>query len=71
MTSIAMPKAHVDKLAAALIQVIRAPDIRARLIELGAEVMTGSPAQTNQWLTTDRARWASVIQRAGTTLEGT
>jgi tripartite-type tricarboxylate transporter receptor subunit TctC len=71
MVAATMPKADVEKLSAALISVIRIPEIRARLIELGAEVMTSSPAETTQFVQKDRERWASVIQRAGTNIEGT
>ena len=65
-----MPKANAEKLAAALIQVIRAPEIRARLTEAGAEVMTSTPQETSEFLARENKRWASVIQRAGTQLEG-
>ncbi len=71
MVSSKMPKAAVDKLNAALIQIVRSPDIRARLTELGAEVMTSTPAQTTDFVTTDRLRWAKVIERAGKDIEGT
>jgi tripartite-type tricarboxylate transporter receptor subunit TctC len=71
MVASTMPKAEVEQLNAALIRVIRIPEIRARLIELGAEVMTSSPTETTQWVATDRKRWASVIQRAGKEIEGT
>jgi tripartite-type tricarboxylate transporter receptor subunit TctC len=71
MVASTMPKAAVEQLSAALIRVIRMPEIRARLVELGAEVMTSSPADTTQWVATDRKRWASVIQRAGKDIEGT
>lgn len=71
LVSSSMPKAAVEQLSAALIRVIRAPDIRARLIELGAEVQTSSPAETTRWVQTDRERWAGVIQRAGKGIEGT
>ena len=70
LTASTMPKAAVDRLSAALVQVVRAPDIRARLVELGAEVMTSNPADTNAFITTDRKRWASVIERAGNQIEG-
>ena len=69
--SSSMPKAAVDKLAAALISVIRSPDIRARLVAAGAEVMTSSPAELNAFLVADRKRWSSVIDRAGKEIEGT
>jgi len=71
LVSNTMPKAHVEALSNALIKVIRLPEIRARLVELGAEVQTSSPVETTQWVLTDRKRWASVIERAGTQIEGT
>ena len=44
-----MPKATADKLAAALIQVIRTPDIRARLAAAGADELAGvTPGQLAQ-----------------------
>lgn len=71
MVSSSMPAADVQALSAALIHVIRMPEIRARLVELGAEVMTMSPAETTQFVLKDRERWSSVIQRAGKDIEGT
>ena len=65
-----MPKAVAEKLAAALIQVIRAPELRARLAAAGAEVMTSSPQETTEFLAKEAKRWSSVIQRAGNQLEG-
>ena len=66
-----MAKASVDRLNAALVGVIRSPELRARLVEAGAEVMTSTPADLSEFIMTDRKRWASVIQRAGAQLEGT
>lgn len=71
MVSSSMPVAEIEQLSAALIRVIRMPEIRARLVELGAEVMTSSPAETTQFVLQDRQRWAGVIQRAGKEIEGT
>lgn len=70
MVSSSMAKAAVERLNTALIQVVRLPEIRARLVELGAEVQTSSPAETTQWVSNDRKRWASVIERAGKSIEG-
>ena len=66
----AMPRAHVDKLAKALVTVVRAPDIRARLAEAGAEVMTSSPPELDGFMANERKRWSSLIQRAGARLDG-
>jgi tripartite-type tricarboxylate transporter receptor subunit TctC len=65
-----MPNANAEKLAAALIAVIRTPDVRARLVGAGAEVLTTSPKETSDFLARESKRWASVIQRAGAQLEG-
>lgn len=66
-----MPKAMVEKLSAALIAVIRAPEVRARLAGAGAEVMTSTPTELSTFLTNERKRWGDVIQKAGKELEGT
>jgi tripartite-type tricarboxylate transporter receptor subunit TctC len=65
-----MPKAAAEQLSAALIRVIRAPDLRARLAAAGAEVMTSTPQETTDFLQREGKRWAGVIQRAGKQLEG-
>jgi tripartite-type tricarboxylate transporter receptor subunit TctC len=65
-----MPKEAIEKLSGALIQVIRSTDIRARMVDLGAEVTTSSPADTSKFLLKDRERWADVIKRAGKDIEG-
>jgi tripartite-type tricarboxylate transporter receptor subunit TctC len=53
-----------------LIQVIRAPDMRSRLVAAGAEVMTSTPKETTDFLAGEARRWEGLIQRAGKLLEG-
>ncbi len=65
-----MNKAAAEKLAAALIAVIRTPEIRARLAAAGAEVMTSTPKETTDFLSAEGKRWAGLLQRAGNQLEG-
>ena len=69
--SSSMAPAQVAKLSAALISVIRSPDVRARMVAAGAEVMTSTPAEIGNFLLAERKRWSGVIQRAGKELEGT
>ena len=64
------PKAHIDKLSAALIQVIRSPDVRAKFAASGAEALTSTPKDTDAFINKDRTRWADVIRRAGKELDG-
>jgi len=66
----AMNKAAAEKLATALVAVIRMPEVRAKLSAAGAEVMTSSPKETTDFLATEGKRWAALIQRAGPQLEG-
>src|SRR5262245_18302361 len=65
-----MNKAAAEKLASALVTVIRMPDIRAKLSAAGAEVMTSSPKETTDFLAGEGKRWSALIQRAGSQLEG-
>ena len=65
-----MNKAAAERLASALVTVIRMPDIRSKLSAAGAEVMTSSPKETSDFLAAEGKRWSSLIQRAGNQLEG-
>ena len=58
------PEAVVQKLNKALITAIRAPEIRSRLAGQGAEVVTMTPAEQDQFFSKERARWASVVTAA-------
>ncbi|MFN4361933.1 MAG: Bug family tripartite tricarboxylate transporter substrate binding protein [Hylemonella sp.] len=58
------PKATVDKLNAALVQVIRSPEVRSRLTAQGAEVVTMSPEEQDQFFNKERARWQAVVNEA-------
>ena len=65
-----MNKVNAEKLATALIAVIRIPELRAKLAAAGAEVMTSTPKETSEFLTAEAKRWSGLIQRAGNQLEG-
>src|SRR5688572_21091545 len=55
------PDAVVQRLNKELITVIRSADIRSRLAGQGAEVVTMSPAEEEQFFSKERARWAQVV----------
>jgi len=65
-----MNKANAEKLAAALVAVIRSPDLRAKLAAAGAEVMTSTPKETTEFLDREAKRWSALIAKAGNQLEG-
>ena len=58
------PAAVVPYLNTALITDIRAHEISSRLAGQGAEVVTMTPAEQDQFFTKERARWASVVTAA-------
>jgi tripartite-type tricarboxylate transporter receptor subunit TctC len=63
------PAAVVARLNAELIKVIRSPEIRARLTGQGAEVVTMSPAEQDDFFKRERSRWATVVAQAGIKLD--
>ena len=63
------PEAVVQKLNKALITAIRAPEIRSRLAGQGAEVVTMTPAEQDQFFAKERARWATVVKAANIKLD--
>jgi tripartite-type tricarboxylate transporter receptor subunit TctC len=64
------PKAAVDKLSAEIQTIGKRSDIRDRLIQMGIDPVAGSPAQFEQFLRDEVAKWGKVIQQAGVKVEG-
>ena len=59
-----MPKAHVDKLAAACAKAVKAPDALKRLQGDAAEPIGSTPEQFAQFIATEQNRWQKVLKRA-------
>ena len=58
------PEAIVQKLNAELVAAIRNPEVRGRLAGQGAEVVTMTPVQQDQFFDKERRRWAQVVASA-------
>lgn len=63
------PAATVNRLNTELIKIIRNPDIRAKLSGQGAEVVTMTPVQQDDFFNRERSRWAQVVAQAGLKLD--
>ena len=63
------PDAIVQRLNKELVTIIRSADIRSRLAGQGAEVVTMSPTEQNQFFTKERERWAKVVNAANIKLD--
>jgi tripartite-type tricarboxylate transporter receptor subunit TctC len=59
------PPDVVEKLNAALREVLDTPELWKRALELGIEARASTPAEIAQRLKDDIAKWAKVIERAG------
>jgi tripartite-type tricarboxylate transporter receptor subunit TctC len=58
------PKAVVDKLQKEIAAVVRLPDVKARLLELGIVPEGNTPAEFSDYVKTDIAKWRKVIADA-------
>ncbi len=58
------PEALVQRLNKELIAIIRSADVRSRLAGQGAEVVTMTPPEQDQFFDKERARWAKVVSAA-------
>ena len=59
------PKAIVDEISAALREVTRHADIRARWLDIGFEPVGGTPEELAAILKADFPKWAEIIKSVG------
>jgi tripartite-type tricarboxylate transporter receptor subunit TctC len=59
------PKAVVAKLHQEITRILALPDIRDRLLDLGAEPVDSSPEQFAQHIRKEIAKWAAVVKTTG------
>lgn len=63
------PKEIVAALNVEVVKMLKAPDVRERMLQQGAEPAPNTPAQFEQLMRSDIARWAKVIQVSGTKVD--
>ena len=59
------PKPIIEKLNREFVQAIHRPEVKARMIELGAEPAGGTPEEFRQLVIAERDKWAKIIKDAG------
>lgn len=59
------PRALIDKLNTDTARALKSPDLTARLLDQGAEVVGGTPEQATAFVQNEIAKWAKVIKAAG------
>jgi tripartite-type tricarboxylate transporter receptor subunit TctC len=61
----ATPKSIVDKLNASIVDIIKQPDVQAKIIELGAVPVPETSAEFGAFIEAETLKWAKVIKEAG------
>jgi tripartite-type tricarboxylate transporter receptor subunit TctC len=59
------PQAIVDKLAENIAAVLRMPDVRQRMAQIGMEIDYKGPADFAQYQAREIARWGKLLTAAG------
>ena len=65
----ATPKEITGKLAGAIAQVLRTPEMKERFAGIGTEPWSNTPEQFGAFLREETAKWTTVIKRAGIKLD--
>ena len=58
------PPAIVNRLQAEIAKVVKIPEVRDRMLALGAEIVASSPADLGAWVREQTASWAKVVRAA-------
>lgn len=59
------PDAIVSRWSSEIIRIVGLPDVRSRILDLGAEPVGNTPAQFDSFQKSETARWAKVIRESG------
>jgi tripartite-type tricarboxylate transporter receptor subunit TctC len=65
----ATPRELVRRISADFATVLRQPDFKARLNEIGLEPVGNSPEEFDAFIRTEIARWARVVKTANLTVD--
>ena len=61
----ATPRAIVDRLNQVVVQQLKAPEVRERFATLGAEVLTSTPREFDDFIRSELVKWEKVIKASG------
>jgi tripartite-type tricarboxylate transporter receptor subunit TctC len=64
-----LPQPIVEKLHAALVQILNEPDVRKRIVDDGSEPVGSSPEEFRRFLDADLVKWTKVVKASGAKLE--
>ena len=63
------PEAIVSRLNAEIVRIVKLPEVRNRIIELGGVPIASTPAEMDAFQKAESARWAKVVKASGAKVE--
>jgi len=63
------PDAVVARLSGEIMRIVKLPDVRERIVQLGGEPVGNSPAEFDAFQKAEMARWANVVRESGAKAE--
>ena len=63
------PREIINRLNSELVRIIATADMKARLLDQGADPVTGTPEQFRAFVKTELAKWSKVVKAVGIKLE--
>jgi tripartite-type tricarboxylate transporter receptor subunit TctC len=63
------PRAIVERLNREMVKILQQPDMKDRLVGLGADPAPGTPQEFGAFIRSEHDKWAQVIRRAGIKLD--
>ena len=69
VTTAAVPRERVERLGAAINQIVQSPDIAEKLASLGAIPRPLGPKEFGEFLAKEDARWSEIVKKSGVTVE--
>ena len=63
------PQPVIDKLHAAIAKIIQSPDVRERILGMGADPVISTPAEFSAFIAAELKKWTKVIKDSGARMD--
>jgi tripartite-type tricarboxylate transporter receptor subunit TctC len=63
------PREIINRLSGEIVRIVGTPDMKARLLEQGADAVTSTPEQFRAFVKSELAKWSEVIKAVGVKAE--
>ena len=63
------PQPIVDKLHAEIVRILKAPDVREKLLQRGLETVGNSQAEFRSYIRVEQEKWGGVLRKTNTTVQ--